>query len=92
MWPNAQEENKLLLYSGDLTLLGPAEQFLIKLIKIDHVYDRLDCLYFMSSLQEELTTCRESFSTLEVPTITFAPFALEYWSETTDAGKIWCIQ
>ncbi|KAJ3687013.1 hypothetical protein LUZ61_016177 [Rhynchospora tenuis] len=66
MWPNTQEENKLLLYSGDIALLGPAEQFLIQLIKVDHVYDRLDCLNFMSSLQEELTTCRESFSTLEV--------------------------
>ncbi|KAF3321846.1 formin-like protein 11 isoform X1 [Carex littledalei] len=66
MWPTTQEENKLLLYSGDLALLGPAEQFLIELIKVHHVYDRLDYLYFMSSLQEELTTCREAFSTLEV--------------------------
>ncbi|KAJ4814057.1 Formin-like protein [Rhynchospora pubera] len=66
MWPNTQEENKLLLYSGDIAFLGPAEQFLIELIKVDHAYDRLDCLYFMSSLQEELTTCRESFSTFEV--------------------------
>jgi Formin Homology 2 Domain len=76
MWPTTQEENKLLLYGGDLTLLGPAEQFLIELIKIDHVYDRLDCLYFMSSLQEELTSCREAFSSLEVPTITFVFIAL----------------
>ncbi|KAM7503576.1 hypothetical protein LguiB_002480 [Lonicera macranthoides] len=66
MAPTADEELKLRLFAGDLTQLGPAERFLKVLVDIPYAFKRLESLLFMSSLQEEVTTLKESFATLEV--------------------------
>ncbi|GJX16468.1 formin-like protein 5 [Tanacetum coccineum] len=66
MAPTPEEELKLRSYNGSLALLGPSERFLKALVDIPFAFKRLDALLFMSSLQEESSTVKESFSTLEV--------------------------
>ncbi|XP_072951434.1 formin-like protein 11 [Typha angustifolia] len=66
MAPTTDEELKLRLYSGDISQLGPAEQFLKVLIDIPYVYQRLDALLFMTLLPEEAASVKQSFSTLEM--------------------------
>nr|AQM56003.1 FH1 [Lilium longiflorum] len=66
MVPSTDEELKLRLYNGDHSLLGPAEQFLKTLVDIPFAFQRMDALLFMSSLQEEVSSTKESFSTLEL--------------------------
>jgi hypothetical protein len=46
--------------------LGPAERFLKVLVDIPYAFKRLESLLFMSFLQEELSSLKESFATLEV--------------------------
>lgn len=65
MQPTTDEELKLRLYTGDLALLGPAEQFLKELIDIPFAYKRMDVLLFMSLLHEDVSIIKESFATLE---------------------------
>ncbi|AQK42408.1 Formin-like protein 5 [Zea mays] len=64
--PSSDEELRLRLYTGELTQLGPAEQFLRTIIDIPYLYQRLDVLLFMSSLPEEAANAEQSFKTLEV--------------------------
>ncbi|KAK3145383.1 hypothetical protein QOZ80_4AG0328490 [Eleusine coracana subsp. coracana] len=64
--PTSDEELRLRLYTGELTQLGPAEQFLKIIIDIPYIFQRLDVLLFMSSLPEEVATVEQSFKTLEV--------------------------
>lgn len=66
MAPTQEEELKLRLYNGDLTLLGPAERFLKVVVEIPFVYKRLEALLFMSSLHEESSPLKDAFVTLEV--------------------------
>ncbi|XP_064976226.1 formin-like protein 3 isoform X1 [Musa acuminata AAA Group] len=66
MQPTTDEELKLRLYDGDLSLLGPAEQFLKDLVHIPLAYKRMDILLFMSTLREDVSSIKESFETLEV--------------------------
>ncbi|KAJ6950381.1 formin-likey 2 domain-containing family protein [Populus alba x Populus x berolinensis] len=66
MAPTADEELKLRLYSGELSQLGPAERFLKALVDIPFAFKRLEALLFMCTLQEEITSSKESFETLEV--------------------------
>lgn len=66
MAPTTDEELRLRLYNGDLSHLGPAEQFLKVLVDIPFAFQRLDALLFMASLPEEASALKESFSTLEV--------------------------
>ncbi|XP_002522822.2 formin-like protein 5 isoform X1 [Ricinus communis] len=66
MAPTADEELKLRVFSGELSQLGPAERFLKALVEIPFAYKRLEALLFMCTLQEEVTTTKESFETLEV--------------------------
>ncbi|KAG6689522.1 hypothetical protein I3842_11G179700 [Carya illinoinensis] len=66
MAPTADEELKLRLFSGELSQLGPADRFLKALVDIPFAFKRLEALLFMSTLQEEVTTTKESFATLEV--------------------------
>ncbi|RRT80270.1 hypothetical protein BHE74_00032719 [Ensete ventricosum] len=66
MQPTTDEELKLRLYNGDLSLLGPAEQFLKDLVDIPFAYKRMDVLLFMSSLHEDVSSIKDSFATLEV--------------------------
>ncbi|KAL6885535.1 hypothetical protein ACP4OV_010314 [Aristida adscensionis] len=64
--PTSDEELRLRLYAGELTQLGPAEQFLRTIIDIPYIYQRLDVLLFMSSLPEEAANAEQSFKTIEV--------------------------
>lgn len=66
MAPTAEEELKLRLYTGDIAQLGPAERFLKAMVDIPFAFKRIESLVFMCSLQEEVTTTKESFVTLEV--------------------------
>ncbi|KAJ6314116.1 hypothetical protein OIU78_017720 [Salix suchowensis] len=66
MAPTADEELKLRLYSGELSQLGLAERFLKALVDIPFAFKRLEALLFMCTLQEEITSSKESFQTLEV--------------------------
>ncbi|KAF6163005.1 hypothetical protein GIB67_021154 [Kingdonia uniflora] len=66
MAPTEDEELKLRLYCGELSLLGPAERFLKFLIDIPFAFKRMESLVFMSSLQEEILGVKESLSTLEI--------------------------
>ncbi|KAG6528666.1 hypothetical protein ZIOFF_010850 [Zingiber officinale] len=65
MQPTTDEELKLRLYTGDLSILAPAEQFLKDLIDIPCTYKRMDALLFMSSLHEDVTIVKEAFATME---------------------------
>ncbi|RDX88671.1 Formin-like protein 5, partial [Mucuna pruriens] len=66
MAPTAEEELKLRLFTGQLTELGPAERFLKVLVDIPFAFKRLECLMFMFILQEEFTSIKDSFATLDV--------------------------
>ncbi|CAI9783578.1 unnamed protein product [Fraxinus pennsylvanica] len=66
MAPTTDEELKLRLYSEDISHLGPAEQFLKVVVEIPFAFKRLESLLFMSTLQEEVSTIKESFATLEI--------------------------
>ncbi|RLM84999.1 formin-like protein 11 [Panicum miliaceum] len=64
--PSSDEELRFRLYTGELTQLGPAEQFLKAIIDIPYVFQRLDALLFISNLPEEASNVKQSFATLEV--------------------------
>lgn len=66
MAPTMDEELKLRLYTGDLSLIGPAERFLKALIEIPFAFKRLEALLFVSTFQEEFSSVKQSLSTLEV--------------------------
>lgn len=66
MSPTADEEMKLKVYGGNLSQLGPAEQFLKVVVDIPFAFKRMDALLFMASLQEDVLVIKESFATLEV--------------------------
>ncbi|XP_042459139.1 formin-like protein 3 isoform X1 [Zingiber officinale] len=66
MQPTTDEELKLRSYTGDLSFLAPAEQFLKELINIPFAYKRMDVLLFMSLLHEDVSIIKESFAILEV--------------------------
>ncbi|GKV21345.1 hypothetical protein SLEP1_g31331 [Rubroshorea leprosula] len=66
MAPTQDEELKLRLYTGDLSLLGPAERFLKVLVEIPFAFKRIESLLFMSSLEDEFSSVKDSFKTLEV--------------------------
>ncbi|KZV17528.1 formin-like protein 5, partial [Dorcoceras hygrometricum] len=63
--PTTEEELKLRLYSGNLSQLGTAERFLKVLVDIPFAFKRLESLLFMCTLQEEISTLKESFTVLE---------------------------
>ncbi|CAH9089249.1 unnamed protein product [Cuscuta europaea] len=66
MAPTPDEELRLRLYTGDISHLGPADRFLKCLIEIPFAFKRMESLLFMISLQEEVSSIKESFATLEV--------------------------
>ncbi|XP_047340470.1 formin-like protein 5 [Impatiens glandulifera] len=65
MGPTAEEELKLRLYSGDLSLLGSADRFLKALVEIPFVFKRVESLLFMCTLHDETAMIKESFTVLE---------------------------
>lgn len=66
MAPTTQEELKLRLFSGEISQLGPAERFLKVLVEIPYAFKRVETLLFMNSAQEEVSSVKESLTTLEV--------------------------
>ncbi|KAH7576802.1 hypothetical protein JRO89_XS01G0152600 [Xanthoceras sorbifolium] len=66
MAPTADEELRLRLYTGEVSQLGPAERFLKAMVEIPFVSKRIETLHFISSIQEEVSTAKESFKSLEV--------------------------
>lgn len=66
MAPSAEEELKLRLFAGDVSQLGPAEQFLKLLVDIPFAFKRVESLLFMCSFQEDASGAKESLATLEV--------------------------
>ncbi|XP_061369512.1 formin-like protein 3 [Gastrolobium bilobum] len=66
MAPTAEEELKLRLFTGELSQLGAAERFLKVLVDIPFAFKRLESLMFMFTLQEETSSIKDSFATLEV--------------------------
>ncbi|CAN1161169.1 Formin-like protein 3 [Linum perenne] len=66
MAPTSDEELKLRLYAGELAQLGPAERFLKAVVEVPFAFKRIESLLFMSCLQEEVTTLKEAFKTLEI--------------------------
>lgn len=63
--PTSDEELRLRLYTGEMTQLGQAEQFLKIIIDIPYIFQRLETLLLMASLTEEATGVEQSFKTLE---------------------------
>lgn len=66
MAPTQEEELKLRMYNGDTSLLGPAERFLKALVDIPFAFERIECLIFATSIQEEVLATKQSFAILEV--------------------------
>lgn len=66
MKPTDEEEQKLRLYNGDFSQLGLAEQVMKALIDIPFAFKRINALLFMSSLEEDTSSLRDSFLQLEV--------------------------
>ncbi|XP_059283079.1 formin-like protein 3 [Lycium ferocissimum] len=66
MKPTMDEELKLRLFAGDISQLGPAERFLKTMVAIPFAFKRMEALLLMCSLQEEVSSIKESFTTLEV--------------------------
>lgn len=66
MAPTADEELKLRLYCGEISQLGPAERFLKGVVDIPFAFKRFESLLFMSTFQEEVSSIKASFATLEV--------------------------
>lgn len=64
--PTSDEELRLRLYTGEMSQLGQAEQFLKTIIEIPYIFQRLEVLLFMASLPEEAAGVKQSFETLEV--------------------------
>ncbi|KAA8524561.1 hypothetical protein F0562_010984 [Nyssa sinensis] len=66
MAPTTEEELKLRLFTGDFSQLGPAERFLKVMVDIPFAFKRLESLLFMSYLQDDVSSVKESFEILEV--------------------------
>ncbi|GJM90269.1 hypothetical protein PR202_ga06531 [Eleusine coracana subsp. coracana] len=65
MKPTDEEEQKLRLYDGDFAQLGLAEQVMKAILDIPFAFKRINALLFMSSLQEDASSLRDSFLQLE---------------------------
>lgn len=63
MAPTSDEQLKLRHYVGEL---GPAERFLKELVGVPFAFKRLECLLFMTTFQDDMSTLQESFAVLEV--------------------------
>ncbi|KAG2371848.1 Formin-like protein [Vigna angularis] len=66
MAPTQDEELKLRVFSGNLAQLTPADRFLKAIVDIPCSFKRMEALIYMGTLQEDLTSTRDSFAILEV--------------------------
>ncbi|KAM3301660.1 formin-like protein 3 [Capsicum chacoense] len=66
MAPTPDEELKLRLFVGDISQLGPAERFLKSMVAVPFAFKRMEALLLKCSLQEEVSSIKESFAILKV--------------------------
>jgi hypothetical protein len=66
MAPTKEEEIKLREYSGDISKLGSAEQFLKTVLDIPFAFKRVEAMLYRANFDTEVKYLRKSFQTLEV--------------------------
>lgn len=62
--PTAEEQEVLEAYKGDIGVLGKAEQFLIQILKVPRVTDRLKLLLFKQTFADRTTDLISNLSVL----------------------------
>ena len=55
MSPTEEEVSKFQEYKGDSTLFGPVDRFILEILQIPNVFERLDALLYRASFEEELS-------------------------------------
>lgn len=65
MAPTKEEEIKLREYSGDISKLGSAEQFLKTVLDIPFAFKRVEAMLYRANFDTEVKYLRKSFQTLE---------------------------
>ena len=55
MSPTEEEVSKFQEYKGDSALLGPVDRFILEILQIPNVFERLDALLYRASFEEELS-------------------------------------
>lgn len=73
MAPTEDEELKLRLFTGNLSQLAPADRFMKVLVGIPFAFKRMESLLFMTIFQEEISSVKQSFATLEVRAVHDSP-------------------
>jgi len=81
MAPTQDEELKLRVFSGNPAQLTPADRFLKAIVDIPCSFKRMEALIYMGTLQEDVTSTRDSFAILEVYMISKFQFFL-YQNQT----------
>lgn len=66
MEPTREEEARLKDYKGDISKLGPAEQFIKALLDIPFAFKRIDAMRFRATFEEEVVDMKKSLETLEL--------------------------
>lgn len=66
MEPTREEEARLKDYVGDISKLGPAEQFIKALLDIPFAFKRIDAMRFRATFEEEVVDIEKSLETLEL--------------------------
>lgn len=66
MEPTREEEARLKDYMGDISKLGPAEQFIKALLDIPFAFKRIDAMRFRATFEEEVVDIEKSLETLEL--------------------------
>ncbi|XLR24319.1 hypothetical protein HN51_070822 [Arachis hypogaea] len=66
MAPTTDEQLKLRLFTGELSQLSLADQFLKAMVDIPFAFKRMEALLFLSTLKEELNSTIEPFAVLEI--------------------------
>jgi hypothetical protein len=55
MSPTEEEVSKFQEYKGDSALFGLADRFILEILQIPNVFERLDALLYRASFEEELS-------------------------------------
>eukprot|EP00347_Sterkiella_histriomuscorum_P017360 403349681 len=63
--PNPDETEKLLAYKGDLSELTNIEQFLIQLLQVPSLSERLECMLFKNKFDFEFNENNKNLATLD---------------------------
>ncbi|XP_020958542.1 formin-like protein 5 [Arachis ipaensis] len=72
MAPTTDEQLKLRLFTGELSQLSLADQFLKAMVDIPFAFKRMEALLFLSTLKEELNSTIEPFAVLENTMVLFS--------------------